>query len=222
MYSQEERVNIALGMIQTAYNDYIAARVLLNKNHTLQGVILASTAIEKYFKALIVAHSGKIIPVHFDRFDRIKQAVEEIGCSVLIDTMDPRFIEILTKAYPLRYYDNIRSPISIGFFKNQFLCELDQAIHCFDRTLTPTNDKESILSPLKLDVQNKNPDLFENNWLTQNPTDKKKFMETDCVAFAIYLHPEYLFNGVKVSSEKVMIPYEGSMYDIKVQPDKPI
>lgn len=222
MYSQEERVNIALGMIQTAYSDYIAARVLLNKNYILQGVILASTAIEKYFKALIIAHSGKIIPVHFDRFDRIKQAVEEIGYSVLIEKMDSRFIDILTKAYPLRYYDNIKSSTSIGFFRNQFLGELDQAIYWFDQAIILYYDKGAIISPLKLDFQNKTPDLLENNWVTQNPIDKKRFMETDCEGFAIYIHPQYLFHGVKVSSEKGMIPYDGSMYLINVQPDEPI
>jgi HEPN domain-containing protein len=213
MYSQEERVNIALGMIQAAYSDYIAARVLLNKNHTLQGVILASTAIEKYFKALIIAHSGKIIPVHFDKFDRIKQAVEEMGYSVLIEKMDPRFIDILTKAYPLRYYDNIKSPTSIGFFRNQFLGELDQAIYWFDQALILSNDKGAIISPLKLDFQENNPDLLENNWVTQNPIDKKRFMETDCEGFAIYIHPQYFFHGVKISSEKGMIPY-----DVNLQP----
>ncbi len=222
MYSQEERVNIALGMIQTAYSDYIAARVLLNKNHTLQGVILASTAIEKYFKALIIAHSGINKPVHFDKFDRIKKAVEEIGYSVLIDNMDPCFIDILTKAYPLRYYDNIEFPTSIGFFKNQFLGELDQAIYFFDKAIILSNDKGAILSPFKLDLQNKNPDLLENNWVSHNPMDKKRFMEANCEGFAIYIHPQYLFHGVKVSSEKGLIPYNGSMYVINVQLDRPI
>ena len=121
MFSEKDRVNLALGLIRTAYNDYIASRVLLNKNYTLQGVILASTAVEKYLKALILTHSGKIKPVHFDKFDEIKKAVEEIGYEVIINKMDPRFIEILTKVYPLRYYDNVKSPMSVGFFKNQFL-----------------------------------------------------------------------------------------------------
>lgn len=101
MNNQVERVNKALGFIRAAYSDYIAARVLLNRNYTLQGAILASTAIEKYFKALIVRHSGKNRYVHFDKFDQIKKAVEEIGYDVLINKIDPRFIEILTKVYPL-------------------------------------------------------------------------------------------------------------------------
>lgn len=222
MIDQNNLTNLTLGLIRTGYNDYLAARVLLNKNHTLQGVILASTAIEKYFKALIVSHSGIYKYVHFDRFDKIKKAVEDIGYDVIIKKMDPRFIEILIKAYKFRYYDNITRPTSLGFFKNQFLGELDQAIYWFDQALILSNDEGAIYSPYRLDLQNKNLDLFENNWITQNPVDKKKFMETDCVGFAIYLHPRYLFAEVNVSSEKMAIPYEGSMYLINVQPDGPI
>ncbi|SFW88112.1 HEPN domain-containing protein [Chitinophaga sancti] len=216
MLNQEDRLNLALGLIRTAYNDYIAARVLLNRNYTLQGVILSSTAIEKYFKALIVFHSGKIKPAHFDKFDQIKKAVEEIGYNVLIEKMDPRFIEILTKVYPLRYYDNIKSPTSIGFFKNQFLGELDQAIFWFDKTLIPSDDKGTVLSPVIRDFRNKNPDLLENNWVAQNPVDKKRFMEINCEGFAIYIHPRNLFSEINVSSVKLTIPYDGTMHLINV------
>lgn len=222
MLSQKDRVNLALGLIRTAYNDYIAARVLLNKDYTLQGVILASTALEKYFKALIVSHSGKFKPVHFDRFDLIKKAIEEIGYDVIINKMDPRFIEILSKIYPLRYYDNIKSPTSVGFFKNQFLGELDQAIYWFDQAIILSDDKGTVLSPVKRDFQNKNLDLLENNWVTQTPIDKKKFMETNCEGFAIYIHPSHLFAEVNVSSVKMTIPYDGSMLLITVKPDGPI
>ena len=33
-----------------AYRDYIASRVLINNDYVLQGAILASSAIEKYYK----------------------------------------------------------------------------------------------------------------------------------------------------------------------------
>lgn len=222
MFNKEARVNLALGLIRTAYNDYIAARVLLNKNHTLQGIILASTALEKYFKALIMSHSGKIIPVHFDRFDQIKKTVEEIGYAVIINKIDPVFIELLSKTYPLRYYDNIKSQISVGFFKNQFLGELDQAVYWFDQALILSDDKGTVLSPVKRAVQGKNPDFLENNWLMQKPIDKIKFMETDCEGFAIYIDPRYLFEEVNVSSAKLTVPYEGSMTLIRVKPDEPV
>ena len=218
--NEEDRINLTLGLIRTAYNDYIAARVLLNKNYTLQGIILASTALEKYFKALIVYHSSKIRRIHFDNFKEIKEAVEEIGYGVLIDKIDPLFIEILSNAYPLRYYDNIKKETSIGFFKNQFLGELDAAVYWFDFTVNITDEKGTGFSPLKRDYQNKNPDLLENNWVAQKPPlDKKKFMETDCEGFAIYLHPKYLFSQVNVTSVKLTVPYEGSMKLINVKPD---
>ena len=190
-----------------------------NKNYILQGVILASTALEKYFKALIISHSGKVKHVHFDKFDQLKEAVEQIGYTVIIDKMDPRFIEILTKIYPLRYYDNIKNPISIGFFKNQFLCELDQAVYWFDKALVPTDVKGTLLSTVRQDFQKKNPDLIENNWITKIPIDKKKYMETDCEGYAIYIDPRNLFSEVNVSSVKLSVPYNGSMMLINVGPD---
>jgi hypothetical protein len=39
--------------LDIAYKDCLAARVLLNAHLLLQGAVLASTAIEKYFKAVL-------------------------------------------------------------------------------------------------------------------------------------------------------------------------
>lgn len=222
MNNQHDRLMKALGLIRTAYKDYIAARVLLNKNYILQGVILASTAIEKYAKALIVIHNGPIRSIHMDKLELLKQAIESIGYQVVWNKMDPKFLDILSKVYPLRYYDNVRSPTSIGFFKNQFLGELDHAVYWFDKALPPTDEDGTLLSPFLMDMQRRNPDLLENNWLAQEPKNRKKFMETDTEAFAIYLHPQHIFSEVTLSSKKVIIPYNGSMTLIDVQPDTPI
>ncbi len=214
-----DQQNIALGLIRTGYNDYIAARVLLNKNYVMQGVILASTAMEKYFKALVVYFSGVIIPVHFDRFHLIRKAVDEIGYQVIFKKIDSRFFEILTQAYPLRYYDNITKPTTLGFFKNQFLGELDSAVYWFDQILPITNDTGEVISPLRQDLKAGNPDLLENNWIAHKPLDKKKFMETNCEAFAIYIHPLKLFSEVHLSSKKLNSTYNDRMWLITIKPD---
>jgi hypothetical protein len=112
--------------------------------------------------------------------------------------------------------------MSVGFFKNQFLGELDQSVYWFDQALILSDSKGTILSPVKRDFHNKNPDLLENNWITQKPIDKKKYMETDCEGFAIYIHPKYLFAEVNVSSVKMVVPYDGSMCLINFKPDGPI
>lgn len=157
MNSPDTRNNLALGFLRAAYSDYIAARVLLNKDYTLQGIILASTAIEKYFKVAIFIHTGKKLRVHFDNFEIIKTEVNNIGYGVLIEKMDPVFIDILSKASKLRYYDNIKEPTTISFFKNQFLGELDGAVALFERLfyLSRPRSTEPVLSPLKRDLKAK-------------------------------------------------------------------
>ena len=215
----DERVNLALGFLRMAYNDYIAARVLLNRNYTMQGVMLASTSIERYFKTVICIYTGEKLRGHLDKFEDFKRAVEEMGYGLLIEKMDPLFIDLLAKAYKLRYYDTIKEPTSIGFFKNQFLGELDGLVELFERLVIITRgDREPILSPYKKAYKENNPDLMENNWIAMK-IDKKKFMETDCIGFAIYVHPNNVFEEINVSSEKMALPYDGSMTLINVKGD---
>lgn len=222
MVKLDKKTNLVLGFLRMAYKDYIAARVLLNRGYTLQGVIIASTAIEKYFKATLTLFSDKPANVHMDRFELIKKAIEDIGFGVLIEKIDPLFIEILGKAYRLRYYDNVTEPITIGFFKNQFIGELDGTIELFERLFTITNGdaNEQILTPLKQDYNvSQNPDLSENNWVTTKEKNKKLFMETNCIGFAVYVHPDNVFEEIEVSSIAMNIPYNGSMMLIKLKDD---
>lgn len=221
----EKNVNLSLGYLQVAYNDYIAARVLLNRNYTIQGAMYASTAIEKYFKAVISLQTGEKTRGHFDKFEPIKEAMDRIGYGIIFERIDPLFLEILTKAYILRYYDNIeKEPMTISFFKNQFLGELDGAVELFERLFKDISkeddngNKEQILSPLKMDFKKGNPDLTENNWVTMK-IDKNKFMEANCEAFAIHIHPDNLFSEINVSSRKMAVPYTGSMCLIHLEDD---
>jgi HEPN domain-containing protein len=212
------RTNLALGYLRTAYNDYIAARVLLNRGYTLQGAMLSSTAIEKYFKAGICLATGEILKVHMDRFEVIKNQVIEMGYGILIEKIDSIFFDLLSKAYIVRYYDNITEPFTIGFFRNQFLGELDGAVELFELlfVLSKKRSDEKVLSPLKMDYRTGNPDLFENNWVTTKEKDKKKFMETDCKGFAVHILPGNLFEEIHVTSQNLHVPYEGTMTLIKI------
>jgi len=218
----DNRVNQTLGYLKLAYNDYIAARVLLNKNYTLQGVTLASTAIEKYFKAAIFMFTGKRPEVHLDRFQILEKEISAIGYQILFDKIDPGFLNILSKAYQLRYYDKLMAPITIGFFKNQFLGELDGAVELLERLFILKHAKTGapILSPLKWEYKAGNNDLLKNNWVATEKKDKKAFMETGCEGFAIHILPGNLFNEINVSSKKMDIPYQGKMILIDVKPDK--
>jgi hypothetical protein len=48
-------MDLALSFRSLAYTDYIASRVLLNNQHPLQGLTLASSAVEKYIKISLAA-----------------------------------------------------------------------------------------------------------------------------------------------------------------------
>lgn len=221
MDMEKDKMNLVLGLLRTAYNDYIAARVLLNRDYTLQGVILASTAIEKYLKTVIAMQTGKVSYVHMDRFDVLKAEFMRTEYGILFDLVDKQFLNILTKGYRYRYYNNIKEPTTLGFFKNQFLGELDGMIELLERLFILKKVKEGkevpILSPLKMDYQvNKNPDLSENNWVTTKEKNKKSFMENNCIGFAVYLRPDNIFEEIQVSSKPMKIPYDGAMTLITV------
>ena len=133
MPNPAEKINLSLGLLRVAYNDYIAARVLLNKGYTLQGVMYASTAIEKYFKTVICLYTGSLLRGHMDIPNIFTKKIAEFGYGVIIEKIDPLFVGILQKGYKLRYYDNVLEVTTIGFFRNRFLGELDGAVALFEK-----------------------------------------------------------------------------------------
>ena len=65
--------NLGSNFIKTGFRDYVASRFLLNNDFFMQGVTLASSAVEKYFKAILVIHNLKR-NVHLDNLKEIKKA----------------------------------------------------------------------------------------------------------------------------------------------------
>ena len=218
MINNNHNSSFCFGLLNMAYSDYIAARILLNKDYTLQGVILASTAIEKYFKALVAICTGRKIHVHMDRFDKIQKIIEETEYKTVIDCIDSRFIDILGKAYKLRYYDNVSESYSVGFFKNQFLGELDGAVALFEKIFIEIQAGDLIvLTPLKQDLKKNNPDLFYNNWTLTKEKDKKVFMENNCIGFAIYINPNNFLDEIRSHSKPFRMEYNGTMSLIEIK-----
>ncbi|MBZ4042614.1 hypothetical protein [Flavobacterium hibisci] len=75
------------------------------------------------------------------------------------EEFDPLFLEILTKAFKIRYYDNLREPIFIGFYLNQFIGELDwTGLFTFwkillERLKAADNLYQAIVKPLKIMIR---------------------------------------------------------------------
>ena len=69
-----EKLSTGYSFSELGCRDYIAARFLLNNNHIVQGLTLASIAVEKYLKAIIVFNlqEREWYNYHFDRFEKLK------------------------------------------------------------------------------------------------------------------------------------------------------
>ena len=209
----------AYSLIQLGFNDYIAARHLINNKYILQGVTLASTAVEKYLKVILVSQgkTKRDIGVHLDKIDKLKRQLDECYTD-FTDKIDERFLEILGKAYQARYYDDITMPITIGFFINQFLCELDYTISLFENVIFKEIKDEKgnqVLTFYKKFVQEKNQDLILNNYLFSGMT-KKDFMEQTDNGFCIYINPHHWNGNILVEGKNIKNSYDGKITLINV------
>lgn len=206
----------AYSLIQLGFNDYIAARYLINNKFILQGVTLASTAVEKYLKA-ILASKGNNRRVHLDRIDKLKTALNECYTD-FTNRIDERFLEILGKAYQTRYYDDLKSPVTIGFFVNQFLCELDYSIDFFENVLYENiiDEKGNKVPTLyKRYASEKKAELILNNYLFMG-ISKKECMEQVDNGFCIYINPDRWNGNILTEGHGIKNSYDGRITLITV------
>jgi hypothetical protein len=209
---------LALSLLSLGYNDYIAARVLLNKHYPLQGLTLASSAIEKYFKVILALHGNtkKDMGVHLDRLDKLKALLIASYSDITVH-FDERFLNLLAKAYKARYYDNLSSPLMIGFFVNQVLCELDFIVNFFDNLIKLTDSKgEAIKSAYKRASENKAVDLITNNYLFLE-ISKKEFMERPDKGFGVYIDSINGFKEFEIEGTGVKNQYNGTIAEINLK-----
>lgn len=174
-----------LGYTKLAYLDYAAARSLLLADHYLVGLSVASTAIEKYFKAILLTQGlhGK---GHLG--GGLVQMLTRTGLDI-VNAMNADFIAYLGDAYAFRYADNIQSPTSLVIEPFKVLAELDQTIHELDSRLTLTLPDGSIQRTEYRDaVKRFDPTVWNQNCvLLKQP--KKDFVERIANTMGVYVEP---------------------------------
>lgn len=196
-----EKLSTGYSFTDLGYRDYIAARFLLNNHYILQGLTLASIAVEKYLKAIIVFNlqEREWYNYHFDRFEKLKNLLANVNSDVTKE-FDPVFVAILEKAFKIRYYDKIEKPIFMGFYINQFIGELDYTIDYLENFIFNTQSCGQPITVYNKAVINKDSDLYYNNYIL-NKENKKYFMEKPDIGFSIYIsigsvvHKEKIVKG---------------------------
>lgn len=207
--------SLSLSYFSLGYRDYIAARFLLNNNFFLQGLTLASSSVEKYLKALLIFH-GRSKKKHLSQLDDLKQ--ELANCYYdLTQKFDPRFFTLLSNAYKARYYDNLQEPLTIGFFVNQLIGELDSFVSFIENfVITEIKDLNGniVKTPYKRAYEEKNEQLIKNNYLFEGIT-KKEYMERPDDGYAIYVDPNQPFEEYVALGKGIVNEYNGSLTEIK-------
>jgi hypothetical protein len=114
--------------LRWADDDYIAARRLLLDNLLVQGAALSNTAIEKYFKTILLIKrlpwsKNHNVPALFDMLK--KQGV--------LIPLHEGYLRLLYKAYKLRYPDELETGFSIAMDRTRLLSELDFSVFTIRR-----------------------------------------------------------------------------------------
>ena len=209
---------MAYKLLNSAYDDYIAARYLLNEErYLLQAVTLASTAVEKYIKSVLaVIGQGNRMRFHLHQAHKLKKLLND-HYTDFTRFFDPYFLEILGLAYQHRYYD-VEQKATIGFFINQFLGELDFVVYYVEyKILADSKDGngQPLKTAYKAQVEQSSEDLYLNNYIF-NQISKKQHMEKPGNAYALHLDHR-LLHAILISCKNIVVPYEGRMMRIHVQ-----
>jgi len=210
----------ALNFIASAFFDYTASRFLLINNHPLNGIILASTAIEKYLKALSIIATGKYEKGHFDKFEKLLKVFVGTPLESMFNSADPQFFDALSGGYQLRYFDNTYEIWKVSFVTKQVLAELDYFINEIEKWIVVSDGVDN-LTTYKMAVRNNDTRIYDNNYVLNN-WDKKTFVETESNSFALFSDPAN--SVIELVGSKLCFPYSGRMttFIIQIEGQDPI
>ena len=181
--SDQERVRELRGFLGLAFRDYLAARVLLNADLLLQGAVLASTCIEKYFKAILAFHGGS-------RRGHLSTALARAVSNCdrgLMSSLSPAFLSFLQKCYRLRYLDDIEPSFSLTISAREVLAELDCIVaHIESKITLSRQDGQALLRRYHEMALQRDARLLSNNLALTGP-DKGEFLGKPDIVYEMRL-----------------------------------
>lgn len=192
---------LAASFIVLAYRDYVAARHLLIGDHCLAGAVMASTAVEKYFKCMLFIFGeeprGHLSPAMIEPIKR-----RDPG---LLATSNEEFVAFLERVYRTRYFDDLEPGFSVVVPKRKVLAELDELVHKVERRVvvhqfeptTPTKRSYQIA------IEERDPAVLLGNHVLLGES-KTSFIEQRDVVVELRIFPhgqpfeaQYITAGVR-------------------------
>jgi hypothetical protein len=167
------------------YLDYVAARLLLRNGLEIQGLILASTSIEKYLKA-VLATAGKATATHLDSVGFV-EIVQQSGRDVLA-YISPSFLDYLGRAYGFRYLETNSGPASIAVEQRKLLAELDYSVSQLESAITMEVNGVILKSSYAFAVEARDSRVLDDNHILAG-TLKSDFVEVHCPLYCMAIRP---------------------------------
>jgi hypothetical protein len=217
--------------LDLAYKDYVASRVLLNSGLLLLGAILASTAVEKCFKA-VLAFRGN------DSRGHLKTA--HINAAVafhpgLNARLNRDFLTLLKRVYRVRYYDDAKLEDGFNFViaDREFIAELDLVSMTILHGFALRHSEGKHRSAYESARSSRDPRLWDNNHLLPD-SDKAEFVSSMPQTVYEFRHRkgwlpiEITYRAYPVASDgkflrEALIPQgvQGNQYKVSFKPMPP-
>ena len=159
--------------INLGFKDYIAARVLINNGLLIQGATLASTSIEKYFKAILTLNK---ITSKKHLNNELCTKLRQID-SDLYNTFSESFLNFLIKCYKLRYIDDAPNEFSLVIIQYPLLAELDFTISKIEKKLNIFKDGKKLELGYRQVWNAKTSEFTKDNYIFLG-ISKGNFIET--------------------------------------------
>lgn len=160
--------------LNIAYKDYLASRVLINAHLLVQGAVLASTTIEKYFKAILAfrgqENRGHLKKAHINAAKNYDARLARV--------LNDDFLFLLQRAYSLRYLDDLEVEFNLVLASREFLAELDFTACMFQESFTLKQGDVEVVQEYHQHKQQADPRLVFDNFLFMG-VNKQDFISAE-------------------------------------------
>lgn len=165
-----------------AYDNYLSARLLLNKRRFIDGHILAQFSIEKYMKGLLLLKGQRFFGHDLTETHWLADFHEMFP--TLRAWLSTEFLTYLGNAFRLRYWDNQRDIGNILLFRRKTLMHLDHTVSIVEQDLLRRPlGKESRYAQ---DVMAQLPDLIDENLVVNSSAQfDRECYEEDIAAYVL-------------------------------------
>lgn len=219
-----------MSYIGLAYRDYLAARHLLCGNHLLAGAIMASTAVEKYFKCILSILSepcrGHLSKTHVDSLSRRDPE--------LLSPSHREFSAFLEHVYLTRYFDSLPDDFSVVVPRLKILAELDELVDRIEQRIAFRGSEDTKMMPRRYQSErdDRSRDLCLSNHVITGE-DKTRFVEQRDYVFelrtfanmnafeCLYLTDEVRNDGVFMEQGLVPTGNHGQSFSLRYTPVDP-